>query len=286
MNEQAFDKTMSKCLHKNRRVRSKLRMIIKKLSWLSIYHYHRSAEAYQDEELGVMLVGKRWERNWTEFSAFKPMYSCGVNCHCFFWRYIRPILQVIVLPLLFCLQIQSGQPTRSQASIRYQSRQLLFQGMFSQVKVIWTPAQTYWVIPVCFSKQNKRIFQWMLSEISELAGIQHSTSMSSWQIISFPVSGSEDVLKSRSCIPSKIFAAYSLVYGSTSSDSLSIVVSHIGPPVSLLLHIPQDHILNRCRQTWHLPWDVCLQEKRQLTWWTAWSVWLVMLDISMCNESH
>lgn len=35
------------------------------------------------------------------------------------------------------------------------------------------------------------------------------------------------------------------VYCSSSSDPFSIEISCIGPPVSLTLHIPQDHILNR-----------------------------------------
>ena len=50
----------------------------------------------------------------------------------------------------------------------------------------------------------------------------------------------------------KIFTAYSLVHGCTAANTLAIVVCHIGPPISLLLHVPQDHVLNWGRQPRHL----------------------------------
>lgn len=37
------------------------------------------------------------------------MHCGGIYCHCFLRRDVRPVLQVVVLPLLFCLQIEPGE---------------------------------------------------------------------------------------------------------------------------------------------------------------------------------
>jgi hypothetical protein len=50
----------------------------------------------------------------------------------------------------------------------------------------------------------------------------------------------------------QVLPANRLVHGGSASDALSIVVGDIGPPISLLLDIPQDHVFNRCRQSGNL----------------------------------
>lgn len=56
----------------------------------------------------------------------------------------------------------------------------------------------------------------------------------------------------------EVLSADSLVHGGTSPDALSVVVCNIGPPVSLLLDVAQDHVLDGSWQPRHLPWDVRL----------------------------
>ena len=58
--------------------------------------------------------------------------------------------------------------------------------------------------------------------------------------------------------PAQVLAAHCLVDSGAPPDSLPVVVGHIGPPVSLLLDIPQDHVLNGSWQSRHLhPTAVC-----------------------------
>lgn len=83
----------------------------------------RAEEVYQDEELGVVLVGQGRERNGAELPALKPVDSCSVDSHCLLRRDIRPILEVVVLPLLLCLQVQPCQP--APASFTCQSAKAL-----------------------------------------------------------------------------------------------------------------------------------------------------------------
>mmetsp|Transcript_8730 Transcript_8730/g.18587 ORF Transcript_8730/g.18587 Transcript_8730/m.18587 type:complete len:747 (-) Transcript_8730:2392-4632(-) len=56
----------------------------------------------------------------------------------------------------------------------------------------------------------------------------------------------------------QVLAAHSLVDSGAAADALSVVVRHVGPPVRLLLHVPQDHVLHRGGQARHLPGDVGL----------------------------
>ncbi len=56
----------------------------------------------------------------------------------------------------------------------------------------------------------------------------------------------------------QVLAAHGLVDGGAAADALAVVVRHVGPPVRLLLHVAQNHVLNRRRQPRHLPRDVCL----------------------------
>ena len=45
----------------------------------------------------------------------------------------------------------------------------------------------------------------------------------------------------------KVLLADGLVHRSAAPDTLSVVVSRVGPPVRLHLDVPQDHVLNRRR---------------------------------------
>mmetsp|Transcript_1930 Transcript_1930/g.3397 ORF Transcript_1930/g.3397 Transcript_1930/m.3397 type:complete len:231 (+) Transcript_1930:2533-3225(+) len=57
----------------------------------------------------------------------------------------------------------------------------------------------------------------------------------------------------------EVLATDSLVNSGSTSDALAVVVSGIGPPVSLLLDISQDHVLDGDRHARHLPGDVSLE---------------------------
>ena len=56
----------------------------------------------------------------------------------------------------------------------------------------------------------------------------------------------------------QVLSADSLVYGCPSPDALSVVVRNIRPPVSLLLDVAQDHVLDGGWQPRNLPRDVRL----------------------------
>lgn len=46
--------------------------------------------------------------------------------------------------------------------------------------------------------------------------------------------------------PTQVLAAHCLVHGSTATNALPVVVGDIGPPVRLLLDVPQNHVLDGC----------------------------------------
>lgn len=50
----------------------------------------------------------------------------------------------------------------------------------------------------------------------------------------------------------EVLLADGLVDGGASSDSLAVVVSRVGPPVGLGLHVAQDHALDGLGQSRHL----------------------------------
>lgn len=52
--------------------------------------------------------------------------------------------------------------------------------------------------------------------------------------------------------PAQVLFAHSLVHGGSSADSLAVVVSRVGPPVSFGLHVAQNHVLDGRRKTGHL----------------------------------
>ena len=54
----------------------------------------------QDEQLGVVLVGERRERDGRKASRLEPVDSGGVDGDSLFGRDVRAVLQVVVLPLL------------------------------------------------------------------------------------------------------------------------------------------------------------------------------------------
>ena len=101
-------------------------------------------EAYQDEEFGVVLVGEGREGDGAELPAFQPVNSSSVDSHSFLRRDIRPILEVVVLPLLLCLQIQPGQPATatSLSKSKYENLQkitLFFCGLPSRPDHVHCP---------------------------------------------------------------------------------------------------------------------------------------------------
>ena len=50
----------------------------------------------------------------------------------------------------------------------------------------------------------------------------------------------------------QVLLAHRLVHGGSTPDALTVVVSSVGPPVCLGLHVAQDHVLNGSWQTRHL----------------------------------
>ena len=50
----------------------------------------------------------------------------------------------------------------------------------------------------------------------------------------------------------KVLLTDCLVHGGSSSNSLSVIVSCVGPPVCLGLDVTEDHVLNWNRETRHL----------------------------------
>ncbi len=59
-------------------------------------------------------------------------------------------------------------------------------------------------------------------------------------------------LQVQTCQPAQVLAAHCLVHSGSTPDTLPVVVGHIGPPVRLLLHITQNHVLNGSWQPRHL----------------------------------
>ena len=57
-----------------------------------------------------MLVGEWREGDGRETAALKPVHGGGVDGHSLLGRDIGPVLQVVVLPLLLGLEVESCQP--------------------------------------------------------------------------------------------------------------------------------------------------------------------------------
>ena len=76
----------------------------------------------------------------------------------------------------------------------------------------------------------------------------------------------------------QVFLAYSFVNCCTSSDSFSIVVSGICPPISLCLNVANNHVLNCHRKSWNLPGDISFPATPRLTQMLQNRLCLVCLD--------
>lgn len=51
---------------------------------------------------------------------------------------------------------------------------------------------------------------------------------------------------------SQVLLAHGLVHSRSTTDSLTIVVGGVGPPVGFSLYVAQDHVLDGSREAWHL----------------------------------
>lgn len=76
----------------------------------------------------------------------------------------------------------------------------------------------------------------------------------------------------------EVFLAHSFVNCCTSSDSFSIVVGGISPPVGLRLDIANDHVLNRHGESWNLPGNIGFPAAPRLTQMLQNRLRLVCLD--------
>lgn len=56
----------------------------------------------------------------------------------------------------------------------------------------------------------------------------------------------------QTCQPAQVLFAHRLVHSGSSANSLTVVVSRVGPPVSFGLYVPENHILDGRRKTGHL----------------------------------
>lgn len=66
----------------------------------------------KDEDFRIILVVQRREWDVDEFSGLKPVYGGRENGHGLLWRHVWPVLEVIVLPLLLSLEVESGKPAQ------------------------------------------------------------------------------------------------------------------------------------------------------------------------------
>jgi len=59
------------------------------------------------------------------------------------------------------------------------------------------------------------------------------------------------------CKSTQIFLANCFINGGSSFYSLPVVISSVSPPIRLLFHVSQDHVLDRGWHSRHFPRDVC-----------------------------
>ena len=64
---------------------------------------------------------------------------------------------------------------------------------------------------------------------------------------------------------SKVLLANRLVHRGTAANTLAVVVSRVRPPISFRLDVAQDHVLNGCRKSRHLPRNVGLPAAPRFT---------------------
>mmetsp|Transcript_6179 Transcript_6179/g.20144 ORF Transcript_6179/g.20144 Transcript_6179/m.20144 type:complete len:665 (-) Transcript_6179:1552-3546(-) len=65
----------------------------------------------EDQQLRVVLVRQRRKRDGRELARLEPVHRQRVDRHALLRRHVRPVLQVVVLPLLLRLEPQPRQPT-------------------------------------------------------------------------------------------------------------------------------------------------------------------------------
>lgn len=80
----------------------------------------------------------------------------------------------------------------------------------------------------------------------------HQPSRPNLQVIVLPLLFCLQVQASEAA---QVLFANSLIYSGPTADSFTVVVGSIGPPISLGLNVPKNHILYRCWQ----PWDLKIQ---------------------------
>lgn len=66
----------------------------------------------QNQQFRVVLVGQRREGNWREAARLEPVHGGRVNGHGLLRRDVGTVLEVVVLPLLLGLQVETSQPTQ------------------------------------------------------------------------------------------------------------------------------------------------------------------------------
>mmetsp|Transcript_36325 Transcript_36325/g.81860 ORF Transcript_36325/g.81860 Transcript_36325/m.81860 type:complete len:205 (-) Transcript_36325:1970-2584(-) len=77
-----------------------------------------------------------------------------------------------------------------------------------------------------------------------------------WTILQIVVLALLFSLKPQASKTTKILLANCLVNSGTSSDTFSVVVSNICPPISLSFYVPKDHVFDRNWHSWNFPWNI------------------------------
>ena len=99
-----------------------------------------------------------------------------------------------------------------------------------------------------------------------------------WTILKIVVLSFMLTFKIKTGKSSKIFFAYSFVDSCTSTNTFSIKVSSVGPPISFAFYVTKNHVFNRSRQTRDFPRNVCFPATPGFTEMLNYSFSFICLD--------
>ena len=214
----------------------------------------------QDEQLCVVLVGQRRELDGAELARLQPVHRRGVDGHSLLRRHIRTILQ----------------GTCTVSGIMHRFRNFLLSHLHQSTEGVMQDNWGHLPIKDCKLTSCRLVTcQWRVGNTlieginpagnrSDKRGrplLQQTHTKRAWEsgahlevvVLALLLS-----LEVEACQAAQVLATDGLVDGGAAADALAVVVRHIGPPVRLLLHIAQDHVLDGRWQPRHLPGNVRL----------------------------
>ena len=65
-------------------------------------------------------------------------------------------------------------------------------------------------------------------------------------------------LQIETCQSAQVLLTHGLINSSSSSDSLSVIVGRVSPPISFRFNVPNNHVLDSYWKARYLPWNICL----------------------------